>query len=210
MLITAALLLGQMGTNPELAGAASDAIDGAISRAQVLLETQLRTSFAPLTVTDRFIIEPTTPCRLKGMVRLRLSNGCLRGPVVVSQSTQLNGPYDAVAAEDVLVDEKKGLVQVDQEVLVERFVKVSYTSGFTSEDTPPEELLQAMFAMTPLLLLSTDSATSGESTPPKNATRYKSLYAVGEDMSFPYHRRSLGGVADPVHSTVIVSEEPAP
>lgn len=202
-LISAEQLLQQLGANPDLAGAASEGVDGAISRATLLLESQLRTCLSLQDVTDQFVIEPHTPCRLRGMVRFLLSNGALRGAPVVSQASQFTGPYEAIDAEDVHADLKKGLVQVSDEVLVEKYVRIVYSSGFTKDDANlPEELVQAMFSLTPMLLLSSGSAVSGESEPPKSMTKYRSLYTMAEDMTVPYHRRNIGGVALPVYSTV--------
>lgn len=204
-LISGEELMQALGQNPDLASQAGPALDDAIARATLLLQTQLDTCLSAQNVTDTFVVDEHTPCRLRGFVRLRLSNGSVKvtDDIVVTQADEFDGDYVEIASTSVLVDYKKGLVQIRETAVTAEFLKVNYTSGYTEEDEAiPEEIVQALMCYAPLLLLSSSSATDGEAAPAKSVfNKYKSLHDVGQDMSFPYHR-GLGAVVKPVHSDV--------
>lgn len=200
-LITSDDLLLVLGQTPDLGGSIQQALDSAIERAQLLLQTQLKTSFQPLSTTDLFYIDPLRQYTMAGFLRLRLSNGCLRSdPVVITGSSAIDDTFSSYELTYAMVDAKKGFLQLPNTIFTDQYIRVQYTSGFFPDEEPPPEIKHALLSYAPLLLFSTSSAVEGGTAPaPSTMNRARSLSDVGQDMSFPYHRR-IGACADPIFS----------
>lgn len=210
-LIDANEVFDSMGLGASPGQGAEAAINYAIRRAQIRLEGMLKTSFDPRVVTDQFYLRGVTGAKLNGFVRLLLSNGSLRTdqPVTVYLADALNGTYTALDSTKVLVDYKRGFIQIAEEDVTEDHLRVIYTSGYVAADTTPEELLQSLLCMVPMLLMSTADAADSEKSSSSEAKKAKTFDAIAEDMMISVYGRRVGAVATPIHSTFTVYT-PAP
>jgi hypothetical protein len=192
-------IVDAMGQDPILMEAAIPAIESAIARAKIKLQTVLGTKFAPLSNVDLFMINSNVR-HLNRRYTLRLTNGLLRATPTITWCSEVDGTYEEL--ENCITDKRRGIVQapIDDEE-AEWYVKVEYDSGYVEDETVPEELRQGLICLVPALLLSTSAANAEDKKYWRGEhAKATSLEGFSVDMVEDFTRRA-GACAKPIEHT---------
>lgn len=169
LLVTTESVKKRMVMAPELLGV-DPALESAIIAAQLRIESELDTSLSHRENEDTFYINPEL---FGGVVpagnvwRLYLKNGQIDEsvPVVISVSRKRLGPYTEIDPALIDVDADRGIAYVDNGLTNHKFVKIKYTSGYTTA-TAPDWLKEAILGYVPVCL------SLGPAADPKKKASY--------------------------------------
>lgn len=205
-----------LGQDVQLVNVAGARLGGALDRAVTRVEGMLDTSLSAQTVEDSFFLPHRSVVGVKDfLVRLRLSNGLVRRdqPVVVSVSSERTGAYTDVSPADVMVDYNKGFVQVA--VPANRcgatrlrhnhgseYFKVTYASGYATNDTVPPPIKNAVICFTPKMIINVADVQDRRMAAAETA-KVTALDTEGENQLNEFFRR-IGNVLKPYFTTATV------
>ncbi len=176
------------------------AIESAISRATIRVETFLRTSLSACQVVDLFYIDSRAGDPLDGFYRLVLSNGLVKEEPTVASMDGVAGTPTSVTG--FYADKLRGVVKVPASES-KRYVSVSYRSGYIPNDKIDERVKQAIICFTPLLLLTASSQQIEAKVQKAAMERATNMDGMGEAMLLSLHR-NVGAAIHPVNSIVTI------
>lgn len=132
----------------------NQALDSALVAAHLHYEGLLQTTFAQQVGVENVFYTDSDwfPAPVNGFLRLRLSNGFVDpSSVVLAVGDSSSAISESVASTSYSVDPVKGVVYLSDEY-ENKFVKVTFTSGFSATIKPPDWLKEAILSFVPSIL----------------------------------------------------------
>lgn len=201
-------LLEALGQDQALVADNLPHLSGAIVRSTTRIAGKLRTALYRERVVDLFHCDSTRQAALGKHYRFLLANGCIRKdvPVVVSVSGSEDGPWSEVTAK---VDYDKGVVMAKELDVEGLFVQVSYESGFGTKEEVPYEIKHAILISTPLMVLSSNSATLEPKQQAASLAKANSLDSMSDEVVVPFMRH-VGATFKPLFTARESAMPPIP
>lgn len=129
----------------------NDAIDSAIDAALIGVSSILGTSFGLAEKEDVFFIDPSVETSVSGLYLLRLSMGFVK--TTPTLKVCVGSSLEEVLSADptpipTLLNPEKGFLKVPDTLTDHKYVRVTYTAGFTEDEEAPDWLMEAMLGYT--------------------------------------------------------------
>lgn len=166
----------------------ANTIASAIKAAEIRFQSLLDTAFENGSQTDIFYIEPEKfPVVENNMFKLRLKKAFVNpaAAMVVRAARTLDAVSTGLPLDtpQYLVTKDKGIVHIDAS-FVGNYVSITYLSGFSDSNKPPDWLKEAMLAYMPYVL-------NNQQTTNRNAEQgeiTKNIADLSAQMVAPYMR----------------------
>lgn len=134
--------------DPGINSAIESSLDGALARVRSLLMTDL----AEGTASDVFFVDSGAVVPSQGLYTLRLSNGFVKAPVAVYVGDSLaEAMTSTTTLPGHILRAEKGHLRVPASY-AGTYLRVEYSYGLASTDTPPEWLKEVLMALTTIVL----------------------------------------------------------
>lgn len=204
LLITATEVFEAMGQNPDLMEESLPAVESAILRATIKLEAMLKTSLRPETRKDSFYVSGVDGGPLNQRYTFFLHNGVVQADAGITVSITNPDDGTSVLNNFHILQDKHGKVIISNtpEDLLGKNVDITYTSGFASAESTPDEVKQALLCYVPLMLLSSSAAQADPKQHHVATAKATSMDSIGSDMVHSYMRRQ-GNAIKPMYSVVV-------
>lgn len=205
-LITTEEVFDAMGQNPDLMEESIPAVQGAILRAMIKLEGVLKTPLSRETREDTFFVSGVDGAPLNRRYTLRLTNGFIRKdtPISVSICDEVGGSYLPVT--NSVVQHERGTILIphgSSDDILGKYLKVTYSTGFSGPDEIPQEIRQALLCYVPLLLLSSSASVAEPKQQAVIVAKATSADSIGGDMVAKYNR-PVANSLKPIYSELVV------